>query len=65
VILADEPTGEVDSKTRDSIIRIFEELSEKGQTILVVTHDLKLQRSVQGCSGLRTEQLKIIESQGN
>jgi len=39
VILADEPTGEVDSKTRDSIVLIFKELSEKGQTILVVTHD--------------------------
>nr|WP_279385187.1 ATP-binding cassette domain-containing protein [Methanosarcina barkeri] len=39
VILADEPTGEVDSKTRDSIVRVFKELSEKGQTILVVTHD--------------------------
>jgi putative ABC transport system ATP-binding protein len=39
LILADEPTGEVDSKTRDSIIRIFKELSEKGQTIIVVTHD--------------------------
>jgi len=39
VILADEPTGEVDSKTRDSIVRIFKELSAKGQTILVVTHD--------------------------
>lgn len=39
LILADEPTGEVDSKTRDSIVRIFKKLSEKGQTILVVTHD--------------------------
>lgn len=39
VILADEPTGEVDSKTRDSIVRIFKGLSKKGQTILVVTHD--------------------------
>ena len=39
LILADEPTGEVDSKTRDSIVRVFKELSEKGQTILVVTHD--------------------------
>jgi putative ABC transport system ATP-binding protein len=39
LILADEPTGEVDSKTRDSIVHIFKQLSEKGQTILVVTHD--------------------------
>ena len=30
LILADEPTGEVDSKTRDSIVRTFKELSEKG-----------------------------------
>ncbi|WP_416182795.1 ABC transporter ATP-binding protein [Methanosarcina sp.] len=39
LILADEPTGEVDSKTRDSIVRTFKDLSERGQTILVVTHD--------------------------
>jgi putative ABC transport system ATP-binding protein len=39
LILADEPTGEVDTKTRDSIVRVFRELSEKGQTIIVVTHD--------------------------
>jgi putative ABC transport system ATP-binding protein len=39
LILADEPTGEVDSKTRDSVVQIFKELSQKGQTILVVTHD--------------------------
>ncbi|MFA0821698.1 MAG: ABC transporter ATP-binding protein [Methanomethylovorans sp.] len=39
VILADEPTGEVDSSTRDKIIEIFEELSLQGQTIIIVTHD--------------------------
>ena len=39
IILADEPTGEVDTKTRDVIVGILRELSEKGQTILVVTHD--------------------------
>lgn len=39
LILADEPTGEVDTKTRDSIVRVFKALSEKGQTIIVVTHD--------------------------
>ena len=39
IILADEPTGEVDSKTRDMIVSVLKKLSEKGQTILVVTHD--------------------------
>lgn len=39
IILADEPTGEVDTKTRDMIVDVLEGLSEKGQTILVVTHD--------------------------
>ncbi len=39
IILADEPTGEVDTKTRDRIIEILKELSDEGHTILVVTHD--------------------------
>lgn len=39
IILADEPTGEVDTKTRDMIVRLLKELSEEGQTIIVVTHD--------------------------
>lgn len=39
IILADEPTGEVDTKTRDMIVELLRGLSENGQTILVVTHD--------------------------
>ncbi len=39
IILADEPTGEVDTKTRDMIVKLLKELSEEGHTILVVTHD--------------------------
>jgi len=39
IILADEPTGEVDSSTRDKIVKIFEELRLRGQTIIIVTHD--------------------------
>jgi len=40
IILADEPTGEVDTKTRDMIVELLRGLSENGQTILVVTHDI-------------------------
>ncbi|MDP2840815.1 MAG: ABC transporter ATP-binding protein [Candidatus Methanoperedens sp.] len=39
IILADEPTGEVDTKTRDMIVSLLKKLSEEGHTILVVTHD--------------------------
>ncbi|MCI0657139.1 MAG: ABC transporter ATP-binding protein [Acidobacteria bacterium] len=42
LILADEPTGNLDSKTGDEILRLFEKLHTDGQTILVVTHEKKV-----------------------
>ena len=39
LVVADEPTGNLDQKTGSDIITIFEELSESGQTIVLVTHD--------------------------
>lgn len=40
VIVADEPTGRLDSATAEIIFKIFEKLIEQGKTILMVTHDL-------------------------
>jgi putative ABC transport system ATP-binding protein len=42
VILADEPTGNLDSKAGKSIMEIFRKLHENGKTIILITHDLNL-----------------------
>jgi len=42
IIIADEPTGSLDSKTAELIFEIFEDLVKKGKTILMVTHDNSL-----------------------
>lgn len=39
IILADEPTGNLDSKTSDEIMKIFDELNQIGNTIILVTHE--------------------------
>ena len=39
IVIADEPTGNLDSKTADSVFELFRNLVEQGKTIIVVTHD--------------------------
>lgn len=42
VILADEPTGNLDSKSGQDVVNLFEQFSSQGKTVILVTHDLKL-----------------------
>ena len=39
IVFADEPTGNLDSKTGDDIMELFKELHKKGQTIIIITHE--------------------------
>lgn len=41
ILLADEPTGALDSKSSDEMLNLFEKINENGQTILMVTHSTK------------------------
>lgn len=41
ILLADEPTGALDSKAANNILDLFEMLNQEGQTILMVTHSVK------------------------
>ena len=53
LLLADEPTGSVDTKTADYIFDVFTELNKEGQTILIVTHDVALSRKVKRVVAIR------------
>jgi putative ABC transport system ATP-binding protein len=52
IILADEPTGNLDSRSAEKILNIFEQLAAQGKTILIVTHDPSITR--------RTDQTIIL-----
>jgi putative ABC transport system ATP-binding protein len=61
IILADEPTGNLDSKTGAEIMELFEQLYEEGNTIIVVTHEEDIARHARRVVRLRDG---LIESDG-
>jgi len=44
IILADEPTGNLDSKTSEDILKLFDEIQQHGNTIIIVTHEEEIAR---------------------
>jgi len=47
VIIADEPTGKLETKVRPQIFKLFKRLSEKGVAVFIATHDLELAQATQ------------------
>jgi len=64
VIIADEPTGRLDSVTADMIFAIFEDLVRQGKTIIMVTHDHTLARRMTRVVELADGQLMAEQHNG-
>ena len=57
IVLADEPTGALDTRTGEEVLALFKQLNAQGRTILVVTHDLNVARHCQREIYLRDGQI--------
>jgi len=62
VILADEPTGNLDSKSGSEIVKIFDELKEMGKTVVIITHDMTIANKTQKIIKLKDG---LIDTNGN
>jgi len=62
IILADEPTGNLDSKSGEEIMKILKELHSKGNTIVLITHDNNV--ALQAKRIVRIEDGKILQDRG-
>ncbi len=59
VILADEPTGNLDSKSGMQVVKILKDLSLKGKTVIIVTHDMDVARMADRI--IRLKDGKVVE----
>jgi putative ABC transport system ATP-binding protein len=62
ILLADEPTGALDSKTSSDILHVMKELNELGHTIILITHDLNIAK--QANRMVRIQDGKLFENVG-
>jgi len=62
IILADEPTGNLDSVTAQRIFEIFNNLTSRGLTLIIVTHNMELARMAHGVIELKDGEVTEISS---
>jgi putative ABC transport system ATP-binding protein len=62
ILLADEPTGALDSKTSSEILQLMKELNEVGNTIILITHDLFIAKQAKRM--VRIQDGQLFENEG-
>ena len=61
ILFADEPTGNLDSKTGDDVMNLFTNLHKQGQTIIVITHEIEIANQAERIISIKDG--KIFEDQ--
>jgi putative ABC transport system ATP-binding protein len=61
ILFADEPTGNLDSKTGDDVMNLFKNLHKQGQTIIVITHEIEVANQAERIISIKDG--KIFEDQ--
>jgi len=64
IVLADEPTGNLDSATSESLIELLHELNDEGTTLVVITHDREIAASFPRTVGLRDGRIVSDDDHG-
>lgn len=62
ILLADEPTGNLDTQTGNEILQLFEDLHNEGQTIIIVTHEIEVATRCRRIVKLRDGRIESDES---
>ena len=65
ILLADEPTGNLDSKTSEGVLKLFDQLHREGQTIIIVTHEEIVARHTERILHMRDGQIISDEKTGH
>jgi putative ABC transport system ATP-binding protein len=64
IVLADEPTGALDSKSGAQVMDLFEELNREGVTVLIITHDNGIASRARNKVEIRDGELGHLEENG-